>query len=78
MRLIYLSILAITLSFSMNTFAEKETVNIYEIDKHPKSEKLFRVYCIDGIRYLETYHKAQFKVLVDEDNEPLTCNYFKE
>ena len=78
MRLIYLSVLAIGLSFSMNIFAEKETVNAYIMDKHPQFENKtnLSIYCIDGLRYIQHYHNVLIKQ-TDINGRSIRCSYLK-
>jgi hypothetical protein len=57
MRLIYLSILAITLSFSMNTFAENPKVNMYYMDKTQQTRDFMSsnlmIICAEGLMFLQ-------------------------
>ena len=88
MRFIYLSILAITLSFTMNTYAEKSNpyiVNMYWMYETEDSTEAFRVLCVEGLMFLTPHMNAQ-KVFKDEwhvrsalvqmygeNNKPMTC-----
>ena len=63
MRLIYLSILTIALSFSMNTFAENPKVNMYFMDrteqaKHYVKPNRTKVLCVEGYMFLVRGHPS--------------------
>jgi len=85
MRFIYLSILAITLSFTMNTFAEKpkhKIVNVYFMYHTKASTDTLRVVCAEGFMFLTggthgvTKERNEGKAIVQmygEDNKPMTC-----
>ena len=85
MKLIYLSILTIALSFSMNTFAENPKVNMYIMDKTEQAKKYVgvpsNVICAEGYMFLSLGWgdgKAVVQML-DENGKGMKCpSVYKE
>ena len=90
MRLIYLSILAITLSFSMNTFAgwgdsrEKSGINMYYMNKTKQSydevSTKIQVLCVDGKKFLLDGHNNGKAIvqMFSSSEHPMRCPKYKE
>ena len=78
MKFIYLSILAITLSFTMNTYAQNPKVNMYIMDKTEKAEryiKVSKILCAEGYMFL-TQGNNNGKAIVqmrDENGKFMKC-----
>ena len=78
MRFIYLSILAITLSFTMNTFAENPKVNMYAMDITEETEDYFvtnfKIICVDGLMFIsgDGYGRALVQMM-SSGNHPKYC-----
>ena len=85
MRFIYLSILAITLSFSMNTFAENPKVNMYVMDVTEETEDYFganfSILCVDGLMFINAGYGGNGRALVQmmsSSEHPMRCPKYKE
>lgn len=76
MRFIYLSILAITLSFTMNTYAEKNPrVNLYYMYQTQESDTVFRVLCVEGLMFLVGGHNngKAIEQMMSSAEHPMRC-----
>ena len=80
--------MAITLSFTMNTFAEKpkhKIVSYYWLYSTSDSAIEFRVLCAESVMFLTTYmssekimnrqwqERSALVQMYDENNKPMTC-----
>ena len=79
MRFIYLSILAITLSFTMNTYAENPKVNMYVMDVTEETEDYFGanfdIICAEGLMFISAgYGDGRALVqMMSSGNHPKYC-----